>query len=49
LVKDQAAQLEPLKNKIDELWSAISSAVSYSGYQSLSEFIGRGIYEIKER
>jgi IMP dehydrogenase len=42
-------QIEPLKNKIDELWSAISSAVSYSGYQSLSEFIGRGIYEIKER
>lgn len=42
-------QIQPLTKKIDELWSAISSAVSYSGYQSLSDFIGRGIYEIKER
>jgi len=42
-------KIRPLNAAIDELWSAISSAVSYSGYKSLSEFIGRGIYEIKER
>ena len=42
-------KIRPLSVAVDEIWSAISSAVSYSGYKSLSEFIGRGIYEIKER
>ena len=42
-------KIKPLSVAVDEIWSAISSAVSYSGYKSLSEFIGRGIYEIKER
>lgn len=42
-------KIKPLSVAVDELWSAISSAVSYSGYKSLSEFIGRGVYEIKER
>lgn len=42
-------KIQPLSVVVDELWSAISSAVSYSGYKSLSEFIGRGVYEIKER
>ena len=42
-------KIKPLSVAVDELWSAISSAVSYSGYKTLSEFIGRGVYEIKER
>ncbi len=42
-------KIKPLSVAVDELWSAISSSVSYSGYKSLSEFIGRGVYEIKER
>jgi hypothetical protein len=42
-------ELVSLKEKVDELWSCISSAVSYSGFKSLQEFVGRGVYEIKQR
>lgn len=31
-----------------ELWGGLSSAVSYSGYKTLSEFIGNGVFEIKQ-
>lgn len=41
-------KLEPLNKLVDELWGGISSAVSYSGYKSLTEFIGNGVFEIKE-
>jgi GMP reductase len=40
--------LKPLKVLVDELWGGIASAVSYSGYESLNDFIGNGIFEIKQ-
>jgi len=33
---------------VNELWGGISSCVSYSGYSTLTDFIGRGVFEIKE-
>lgn len=39
--------LQPLEDLVNELWGGISSAVSYSGYSSLTDFIGRGIFEMK--
>lgn len=41
-------KLEPLSKLVDELWGGLSSAVSYSGYPTLTEFIGNGVFEIKE-
>lgn len=41
-------KIKPLKVLVDELWGGISSAVSYSGYKNLSEFIGNGVFEIKQ-
>lgn len=38
----------PLKELVDELWGGLSSTVSYSGYKSLTDFIGNGVFEIKE-
>ncbi len=40
-------EIRPLKELVDELWAGISSGVSYSGYRTLSEFVGKGIFEIK--
>lgn len=42
-------KLRSLADAVEELWGAISSAVSYSGHKSLTDFIGRGVYEVKER
>jgi hypothetical protein len=33
---------------VDELWGGISSAVSYGGYDTLTNFIGNGVFEIKQ-
>ena len=41
-------ELKPLEALVDELWGGISSAVSYSGYETLSGFIGNGVFEIKQ-
>jgi GMP reductase len=41
-------ELCPLESLVDELWGGISSAVSYSGYETLSGFISNGVFEIKE-
>ncbi len=41
-------ELAPLETLVDELWGGISSAVSYSGYDTLSKFIGNGVFEIKQ-
>jgi len=30
------------------LWPGLASAISYSGYRTLSDFIGNGVFEIKE-
>ena len=40
--------LKPLSYLVKELWGSISSGISYSGYTSLSEFIGNGVFEIKQ-
>lgn len=40
--------LVPLQKLVDDLWGGISSYVTYSGYDRLSEAIGNGIFEIKE-
>ena len=41
-------ELAPLERLVDELWGGISSAVSYSGYDTLTNFIGNGVFEIKQ-
>jgi hypothetical protein len=41
-------ELRPLEVLVDELWGGISSAVSYSGYETLSGFIGNGVFELKQ-
>lgn len=41
-------ELRPLEALVDELWGGISSAVSYSGHQTLSQFIGNGVFELKQ-
>ena len=38
--------LQPLETLVNDLWGGIASGVSYSGYTSLSEFIGKGIFEL---
>jgi len=40
--------LSPLNKLVDDLWGGLSSAVSYSGYKTLSELIGNGVFEIKQ-
>jgi IMP dehydrogenase/GMP reductase len=39
---------KPLKDLVDELWGGLSSTISYSGYNLLTDFIGNGVFEIKE-
>lgn len=41
--------IKPLSDIVNDLWGGISSGVSYSGYPSLKEFIGNGIFEIKNK
>jgi hypothetical protein len=36
-------ELAPSKHLVDELWGGISSAVSYGGYDTLTNFIGNGV------
>jgi GMP reductase len=40
--------VKSLDELVEDLWGGLSSAVSYSGYASLSEFISNGVFEIKE-
>jgi len=40
--------LESLEKLVYDLWGGISSAVSYSGYKTLTQFIGNGVFEIKQ-
>jgi GMP reductase len=40
--------LESLEKLVFDLWGGISSAVSYSGYRTLTKFIGNGTFEIKQ-
>ena len=41
-------ELSPLETLVDELWGGISSAVSYGGYDTLTNFIGNCFFEIKQ-
>jgi GMP reductase len=41
-------ELQPLEALVGELWGGISSAVSYGGRKTLSEFIGNGVFELKQ-
>jgi len=41
-------ELKPLEELVSELWGGLSSAISYSGYKTLTEFVGNGIFEIKQ-
>ena len=40
--------VKSLNELVEDLWGGLSSAVSYSGGKSLTEFVGNGIFEIKE-
>jgi len=44
---DKQVSRRPLKDIITELTSAINSAVSYSGHKSWTDFIGKGVFEIR--
>jgi hypothetical protein len=41
------SKLVPFSELDNQLWGGIKSGVSYSGYNSLSEFIGNGVFELK--
>ena len=45
--------LDPSKLTLEELlnylWEGIQSGISYSGYKSVKDFIGNGIFEVKGR
>lgn len=38
-------QLVSLEKLVDNLWGGISSAISYSGYHNLQQFVGQGVFE----
>lgn len=41
-------EIKPLSVLVDELWGGLSSAVSYCGKKTLSDFIGNGVFEVKQ-
>jgi len=41
-------ELSSIETLVDELWGGISSAVSYGGYDTLTNFIGNGVFELKQ-
>ena len=40
--------LIPLEKLVDQLWGGISSCISYTGYKSVSDFIGKAVFEVKQ-
>jgi len=40
--------LKPLEAIMTDIWDGLRSAVSYSGYTTLTEAIGNGVFEIKQ-
>jgi len=48
VIEKDKNELKPLEQLVEELWGSIASYVSYSGYSSLSESIGQGVFEIKQ-
>lgn len=47
-MKISKEELKPLSYLVKELWGGISSGISYSGYTSVNEFVGQGVFEIKQ-
>jgi coenzyme F420-reducing hydrogenase delta subunit len=48
VVSVDKSSIRPLKDIVDDIWGGIESGVSYSGYSSVSDFIGNGVFEIKK-
>lgn len=48
VIKIDNSDLKPVEQIINEIWDGIRSGVSYSGYATLSDSIGNGIFEIKK-
>ena len=48
IIERGEAELKPLEQLVEELWGGVASYVSYSGFSSLSESIGNGVFEIKQ-
>jgi GMP reductase len=46
--KDKEIELKPLSVLVKELWGGLASYVTYSGYDSLEQVIGNGIFEVKQ-
>ncbi len=46
-VKIDESKVKPLKELVDDLWGGISSGITYSGHRSLPEYIGNGVFEVK--
>ena len=47
VIEVDPAEVRPLKRLVDDLWGGLSSSVSYCGHETLSDFIGKGVFEIK--
>lgn len=45
--KIDTAKIKPLKELVDDMWGGISSCISYSGYNTLTNFIGNATFEVK--
>lgn len=41
-------EIKPLQILVDDLWGGIASAMSYLGYSNVTDFIGNGVFEIKQ-
>ncbi len=46
-LKIEISEVKPLKILVEELWGGISSAISYSGFNNLNDFIGNATVELK--
>jgi GMP reductase len=44
----ERSELKSTEKLVSDLWGGLSSGVSYTGYKSLTELIGNGIFEIKQ-
>jgi len=44
----EKADIESLSSKVDTLWGGLSSTVSYTGYDTLTNFIGNATFEVKQ-
>lgn len=47
-IPKQNKNLKPLKELVDDLWWGIASYISYTPYKSLTDAIGKGIFEVKQ-